>query len=193
MGVLSSFSVEIADPGAHHYRLVVGKDPFLPEGVLDLLTDVHPLLIDTIDHHGVQLHLDVQILLEEILQEVQLQFLDGDHLTPGEGHRRDIHPHLPAGDLMFAENHHCLGQGGHLLPSVVVLQLVHPGGHHLHHDEDLLFGTHTHQLDDHLDLQQGVDQDLHLQQGAGRSPHPQEVGGHTPHLLVDADHGLGLQ
>ncbi|XP_066395662.1 uncharacterized protein [Miscanthus floridulus] len=46
-----------------------------------------------------------------ILQEAHLQFLEGDHLTQGEGHLpcQDIHPHLHAGGLLFAENHHHLG------------------------------------------------------------------------------------
>jgi hypothetical protein len=68
--------------------VVVGKYLLLPEGVFDLLTDVHPQLIDTIDRRGVQLHLDAQFLPGGILQEVLHQFIDGDHLIPGEGHLR---------------------------------------------------------------------------------------------------------
>jgi hypothetical protein len=81
----SLFSGKIAD---RCRPMVIGKDLFLPEDVIDLLTDVHPQLIDTIDRRSVQLHLDVQFLPEGIIQEVFLQFLDGDHLIPGEGHLR---------------------------------------------------------------------------------------------------------
>jgi hypothetical protein len=106
-----SYPGEVADPGAYLCRHVLGKDPSLLEIILVLLLGVPTLLIDTIDHHGVQLHLDVLFLPEGILQEVPLQFLEGDHLTQGEGRLpcQDIHPHLHAGDLLFAENHHHLG------------------------------------------------------------------------------------
>lgn len=148
----SSFPGEVADPGAYLCRHVVGKDLFLPEIILVLLLGVPALLIDTVDHHGVQLHLDVLFLPEGILQEAHLQFLEGDHLTQGEGHLpcQDIHPHLHAGGLLFAENHHHLGHEGHFLLAIVVHQLVHQGDHHLLQVKGLLFDADSHQVDVHL-------------------------------------------
>lgn len=194
---------EVADPGVYLCRPVVGKDLFLPESVLDLLPGVPALLIDIVDHHGVQLHLDALLLPEGILQEVPLQFLEGDHLIQGEGHLhcQGTHLHLHAGDLLFAENHHRLGLEGHLLLAIVVHQLVHQGGHHLLHVEGLL-GTDFHQVDIDLHLQRGVGQDphllegaghgLHLPEGAGHGPHLQEGAGHGPHLLGAAGHAPRL-
>uniref|UniRef100_A0A0A9GSM8 Uncharacterized protein n=1 Tax=Arundo donax TaxID=35708 RepID=A0A0A9GSM8_ARUDO len=147
---------EVADQGAYLCHHVVGNDLFLPEDVPDLLTGVPPLLIDSIDHHDAQLHPGVLFLPEDILPEAHLLFLDGGHLIPGEDHLycQDIHLHLLVGDLlMLAENHHLLGHGGHLLLTIVVLQLVHQGDHHLLYTECLLFDADYHQLDVDLHLQ----------------------------------------
>ncbi|WVZ56406.1 LOW QUALITY PROTEIN: hypothetical protein U9M48_006945 [Paspalum notatum var. saurae] len=145
--------------GSHRSRTTSlsprGKDLFLPESVLDLLA-IPALLIDTIDHHDIQLHPEILRLPEGSLQEKPLQLL-GDHLIQGEDHLcyQDIHLHLHGGDLLSVENHHCLCPEGHLL-AIIDHQLVHQGGHHLLDVEGLLFDIDSHQ----------VDADPHLQQGA---------------------------